>query len=265
MNIDISDVDATLREAGRRVLRAHPQYERALLSLRDRYARAHVALRYARNRIRYDAPPRPYRLVEVDPDDIEYVAELPGPRYRHAGVVVGGDWDLTTDRFADMDVYRAYERHFVEGVPWEDTDFFDRVVSEIESGNAMWECETREEFEERCSRLDRLYESIRTGGYRSQAELRQAGVSDPIKRPDPIKTERLKNEMTVNVGRDGDIFFEDGRNRLSIVKLLDVDSIPVRVLWRHSDWQDYRDAYVRGESVPDHVARHPDVAALRRG
>ncbi|QKY19103.1 hypothetical protein B4589_001445 [Halolamina sp. CBA1230] len=271
MSTSFHSLDATLRRVGQRLVDRHPYWESALLRARDGYARAYVRARWIRNRLRYAAPPDPYRLIEVDPARIERVVPLPGPKFKDAGVVRGGDWDRTDDRFAAMDVFRAYERHFEQGVPWRETAFYDRVVDEIESGQPRWGCRTREEFDERCARLDRLYERIVEGGYRTQAELRGSGGDDPIRgerggegRRD-LKTERFKNEIAVNVGRDGELLFADGRNRLSIVKLLGLDSVPVRVLHRHRRWQAVRDAVVRGEQIPAAHRGHPDLAGLGNG
>jgi hypothetical protein len=268
MHATFSALDDRLRAAGRRLVDHRPQLESALLHARDGYARAYVRSRWLANRLRYDAPPAPYRLIEVDPAAVGRVAPTAGPKFKYAGVIVGGDWDLTGERFEETDVFRAYEHHFEAGVPWQETEFYDRVVDEIAAGTHRWGCRTRQEFDERCERLDRLYERIAEDGYRTQAELREVDGGDPIGNDSggegrrDLKTERLKNEIAVSVGRDGQLLFSDGRNRLSIVKLLDIDAVPVRVLHRHRRWQAVRDAYVRGDRVPHD---HPDLAGLERG
>lgn len=258
-------LDELLRAFGRRLVDRQPELEAAFLRVRDLYARGYVGARVAAYRVLYDAPVRPYRMVSVDPAAIEYVAEFDEPKFRNAGLVVGGDWDLTEDRFEDMDVYRAYERHFEDGVPWEETEFFDRIVADIDAGREQWGCTTRADFERRCRRLDVLYETIAEDGYMTQTELAASDAVDPIQDQHALKTERYKNEIAVHVGRDGELLFEDGRNRLSIVKLLGLDSVPVRVLRRHADWQAVRDAYVRGDPAVEHRGDHPDLAALEFG
>lgn len=263
-------LDDSLRAAGRRFVDRHPRWESALLRARDGYARAYVRTRWATNCLRYAAPPKPYRLIEVDPAEIERVVPLVGPKFKHAGTVVDGDWDRTDKRFERMDVFRAYERHFVEGVPWDETAFYHRILDEIEQGGTRWGCQSQRAFDERCERLDRLYETIRDEGYRTQAELRGTGASDPIlgdnrQSPRDLKTERFKNEIAVSIGRDGEVIFADGRNRLSIVKLLDLDAVPVRVLRRHRDWQAIRDAATRDSPVPPFSRDHPDLQGLGRG
>jgi hypothetical protein len=263
-------IDDRLRALGRRLLRRHPQWESGLLRARDGYARAYVRLRWLANRLRYDAPPAPYRLIEVDPATIERIVPVPGPKFTNAGAVVGGDWDRTDERFEETDVFRAYERHFEAGVPWQATEFYDRVVREIESGQPRWGCRSRHEFDERCERLDRLYERIATEGYRTQPEIRADGGSDPIEgdrdteNGRELKTEQFKHEVAVNVARDGEVCFADGRNRLSIAKLLDLDSVPVRVLRRHRRWQAVRDAATRGDPIPPEHSSHPDLAEVDR-
>ena len=260
---DFTSADRTLRETGARILDRYPHLESVLLNARDKYARAVIWARVQRNRLRYEAPIQPYRMIHVDPDQIEYTAELHDAKFRLAGVVAGGDWDQSNTRFTDLDVYQAYEQHFVHGRPWSETAFYDRIVDQLRSGTVRWGCRTREEFDARCERIDELYWSIKTHGYRTQDELLESGIPDPIKPQNRLKTERLKDEIAVHVGRDGEILFEDGRNRLSIVKLLGLDSVPVRVLRRHEQWQAIRDAYVTGRRSIDAYLDHPDIKELK--
>lgn len=267
VGLNLAAVDSAVRSIGRQLAERYPALESTLLHLRDVYARAFVWTTVQANRVVYDAPIEPYRLLEVDPDRIEYVCQLRDSKFRHAGVVTGGDWDRTDTRFEDLDVYRAYEQHFLEGRPWAETAFYERIVDELRAGNVKWGCRTPAEFEARCERLDALYEFIASHGYRTQNELLAADVSDPIKPQNRLKTERLKDEIAVHIGRDGELLFADGRNRLSIVKLLDLETIPVRVLRRHERWQAVRDAYVTGEprvAGCDHPDLRPFAFASKR-
>jgi hypothetical protein len=258
----VAAADEFVRDLGNRLAQSDPRLKRGLLYAREAYAHAFVRGVQVANAVRYRAPPDPYRLLRVDPASIERVAEYPVSKFRMSGVVRDGDWDRTDERFEDTDVFRAYRRHFREGVPWAETDFFERVVGEIEAGNERWGCASRSDFVARCRRLDRLYESIRENGYRTQAELGGGSVEDPVGRR-RLRRGHLADEIAVHVDRNGEFIFEDGRNRLSIVKLLDLDEIPVRVLLRHREWQSTRDAYVRGWIDPENeVVDHPDLRAL---
>jgi len=250
-------VDALVAGAGRRLAATAPATEGWLLVARDRYARAYVATTFLQNALRYDAPPRPYRLVRVDPARVQGMVGRDRPMYQAAGVVEGGDWDLVDERFDDTDVYRAYEAHFEDGVPWRETDFYERILDELDAGRTRWGCQSKTAFDARCERLDELYETIASEGFRSQGAL-AADDGGLLGEPASLPTERWKDEVAVHVGRDGEWLFADGRNRLAIAKVLGLDAIPVRVLRRHADWQATRDAAVRGEPV-DAAPDHPDL------
>lgn len=258
----LTTIDELLRGTGERLAHVDPRVKRTLLRAREAYAHAFVRGIAAVNGLRYQAPPDPYRLCYVDPDDIQRVAEFPVSKFRLSGVVRGGSWDRTDERFEDLAVFRGYRRHFRDGVPWEETEFFERNVDKIEAGVERWGCTSRADFEARCRRLDDLYRTIRDEGYRTQTDLDDDDVADPVGRGRPERG-HLADEIAVHIGRDGELLFEDGRNRLSIVKLLDVDEIPVRVLLRHREWQEIRDAYVEGAISPSsEVASHPDLRGL---
>jgi hypothetical protein len=264
----IDRIDSAVRRAGRHVHDNYPLLERQLLLSRSLYADAYVRAVRARYNRRHAAPIEPYQVAWVDPARIVRLSEPSSrSRFRRVGVVAGGDWDRCEIRFRDTDVFAAFRRHFIEDVPWEETAFFDRIVGEIEAGDERWGCASTAAFRRRCDRLDQLYATIREHGFHSQRELLEAGVEDPIERRRTTVTERVINdEIAVDVGRNGELLFADGRNRLAIAKLLDVERIPVLVFRRHARWVTLRDAAARfvdrGGTLPDRLRDHPDIAPV---
>jgi len=140
--------------------------------------------------------------------------------------VAGGDWD-TTHRltFNELDVYQAFEARFTKGAAWKDTDFYQRVLSQIDAGEAKWSCQNQDDFNLRLEGLDRLYEDVKRNGYKTQHEL---GSSD------------LNDEIRICIRRDGRLLFLDGRHRLSIARLLSIPRVPVRVVRRHEEWEAFK-------------------------
>lgn len=261
----VGSLDEGLRAVGDRLAGSSPRLGGVLARAREGYVRAFLRAVAIRNHIRYDAPPHPSRLVWVPPDRITRVVEFPVAKFRMNGIVRCGDWDRNRPPFEDLDVYRAFRRHFREGVPWAETAFFDRVLDDIDRGVEPWGCGSREAFEARCRRLDALYEAMRTGGYRTQAALLDDDRPNPLADDAAATGKRRRDEVAVHIGRDGTLLFEDGRNRLSLAKLLGIEAIPVRVLLRHCEWQETREAYVRGEIEPSsEAAGHPDLRSLDR-
>ena len=63
--------------------------------------------------------------------------------------------------------------------------------------------------------LDSIYEEMKESGYIPQ---------------------KLEDHISVNVGREGALLFNDGRHRLTFAKLLQIEEIPIRITVRHSKW-----------------------------
>ena len=261
-------IDGLVRGAGRRLFDAVPRLDRPLRLCRDGYAVAYVGAVALRHRLRHAAPIDPFRIHRVDPDRIRRLSTPAArPRFRRAGAVLDGDWDRRDVRFVDTDLYRSFAAHFRDGVPWERTAFFERVVGEIRAGHRPWGCDSEAAFERRCRELDELYASIRDDGFRTQRELAASGRDEPASRDRATLAARVINdEVAVDVGRDGELLYADGRNRLAIAKLLGVDEIPVIVLRRHAQWVDARDAAARRLArtgrLPSALRGHPDAPGL---
>jgi len=277
-------IESAVRSTGRRLAGADPRLNDALVRLWEYYVRLYpaVANDTAWSRVTDPAPVTPFRVVDVDPDDVEYMVEdgamprqardgevFSKPRFKYAGAVIGGDWDQSRRRFEDSDLFRSFEAHFERGVAWTDTPFFDTALSHVEEGTTMWGCSSRSELVDRCRELDDLYAAIDRHGYRSQRALAESGVEDPVTGDDsrPYHVRLVNDELAVCVGREGELLFYDGRNRLAIAKLLDLDSIPVWILVRHRRWQRLRNLIARDPPVldrlPDRLRSHPDVLSDR--
>lgn len=217
----------------------------------------------------YDHPPDPFAPLWVDPDRLEAFTGRPFPPYHdkavQLGTVRGGDWDRTddapitddeyrpryelyrADRFSESTFFESMRAHFVDGVDWAETAFVDRCLELADRGVPSWRSMTsREEILDHCTRVDALYDRIAREGYRSQRELGDDSLL------------RVTREVLVDIGRDGTLLFVNGRHRLAIAKLLDVDAIPVGVLVRHADWMEYRADRIGSGTIPD----HPDFADL---
>jgi len=221
---------------------------------------------------------RPEKLIRIDPSDVQYklipyfMDWVPSPSYTY---VRSGNWDrryLDDDRvfpteydglpeprslvpIENLDWYRSFEDRFERGVPWEDTPLYQRRVAE---GFNTSRYDSEAGLRERLKDIEELYEHMASEGYRTQAELMENSDS-------PLKPRGWQHEVRIDIGRSGEPILDDGRNRLIIAKILDIDSIPVRVLVRHEQWQDVRHTiaeFSRHEALPDDVRTHlghPDL------
>lgn len=281
----LSRVELAIRRFGTEIISRYPRFQSPVLRLWSQYMSAYGAFQAKHTAFLggHRAPIDPFTIISLDPARIEYVVEddgypnqirresaFPPPKFKHAGRVVSGDWDARNTRFDETDVYRGFDARFTRGVPWHETEFYRQSVAYIEDGIELWGCTSEAEFQRRCEFVESLYHSIATDGYRSQSELATATV-DPLG-GDPQAIETVTDEITVCIGRDGEFLFMDGRNRLSIAKILDLDRVPVWIMARHAGWQRTRDQVAgdrsRQRALPERLRDHPDLAGLqsdRRG
>lgn len=198
----------------------------------------------------------PYRVLNIPLSRIRnaYIGEKVD-KAAHMGRIVPGDWDRNIAEFEHLDVWLAFQNHYLAGKPWRETAFYKRMLGLIENGTPRWGCASQADLDARYRGVDSLYAVIRQQGYRSQAQLPAA---------ERLYLENV-DEVTVSIARDGEILFEDGRHRFSIAKILDLPEIPVQVVWRHQDWHEFR------ESIRDHIKAsgplssplpHPDLSDL---
>lgn len=246
--------------------RASPYLPRSLYwPLARRYAARHAVAIEG-----YETPVRPYAIHWVDPTEIVRPTGRPYPpwvnRFGQCGSVVAGDWDRRpapvdedehpsarlyhAPRLDETVLYRSLESHFVDGVPWVDTELVEVASEIVADGDSVWhDCESRADLLDRCDRLDDLWARLAGGEFRSQLDLAAAGETDHR-----VFDDAIRNEIAVDIGRDGDLLLVDGKHRHAMATLLGVDEIPVVVYARHPEWMVRRDAAAAGAVADDHPA-----------
>lgn len=199
----------------------------------------------------------PFQVFRVDPAEISKLTGRVYPdkyRIKRIGAVWDGEWDrkrgrdiypgypydfYDAERFEETVLYRSLRERFEDGVPWEETEVVRSVIELIDRGHSVWHgCSSETEVRERCATLDELYRSMRETGYKQPAELKES---------EGIISETL-NQIVVDVGRDGELLFADGRHRLAVAKILGLDAVPIVVLVRH---RRYMERVASGSAVHD--------------
>ncbi len=167
----------------------------------------------------------PYRVLHVDPDDITHISGLHDRKRR--GWVVEGDWDQTSDLFAEKPIPQSIHAHYEQGVRWEETPLADEFPEP-------------KKFKQKCAEIERLHDTIAEQGFRSQNERLSDSNTDAWQTVNTTIAPST-DEITVDIGRDGELLWNMlGKHRLSVSKVLDIDRIPVLVFARHSKWQEIR-------------------------
>ena len=191
-------------------------------------------LRYERRRKqlvrKYGEESQPHLIHWIDPEKIQYASlkRFP-PNNKYGGKEISGEWDKLTKKFTDSCLYIAFKERFIDGKGWEETAFYQKTLDMITNGEFVRRCRNKTDLDKRCQGFDSLYEDIKTRGYKTQSELMpEEYTRNPIRIPD---------EISVNIGRYGDLLFNNSEHRLSIAKLLCIQNVPVVIIIRHPQWQ----------------------------
>lgn len=172
------------------------------------------------------------RTYWITPQRIVYAALREFNVHDFKGHVIEGDWDRLEKKFENLDIYVALKEVCLQGKAWPQTTFYRRTLARLQQGQTPWGCKDRNTLDRRCQGLEALFARIKREGYKTQSELLLAQG-----KPDP---HQLEDEITVSIGRHGDLLFSNGAHRLAIAKLLKVPAVPVRVAVRHPQWMALR-------------------------
>ncbi|WP_254864758.1 hypothetical protein [Halovivax gelatinilyticus] len=145
---------------------------------------------------------------------LPYIEEVP------YGVTRSGDWDESRNEFDQLYIVRGARERFLDEKSWEQTSYYTALCEAFRERGLSAEAATARAID-RCEKLERIYQRITTHGYRSQAKLN----GHPL------------HEVTITVGRNGELLYNcEGRHRLTVAKLHDIDAIPVQVLVTHEGY-----------------------------
>lgn len=194
------------------------------------------------------------KLHWIDPQKIKYRSLRVFDPYFDRGKVIGGNWDLLKEQIENQSGYKWFKERIIDGKDWRDTEFYSYVLHKIKSDGEFGDYRSKEDWAERIRRLERLYQDIKKNGYKSGRKIRsESNVTDP---------RIVEDEVTVNIGREGNLLFNDGLHRLYIAKLLKLRKIPVKIVVRHPKWFVFRlqlMGFVKDRGKLYHLLTHPDL------
>ena len=211
----------------------------------------------------YKAVRHPYNLLDIDPESIKYMISSSkfGTSVPTFGVV-DGDWDHRAYPFETNAVYDMFERHFINEVPWEETETYKKRVAQLKNGNPVPELDAAdqsiEKYDKYLQKWDEIYKDMEENGYRRYDERERnddfiGRVQTPL------------SEIEVLIGRDGKIICKSGKHRVTCAKLLGINRVPARVIVRHARWQEIREEVSNHGSkkeLPEKLSQyenHPDL------
>lgn len=216
------------------------------------------------------------KILEVSPSHVTHISTI-GSRHfptndRRAkkygspcnGAIVGtigGPWDKYKKGWFENKLVHSLRNKYQKNLEWSETKYYQHKKNEdFDMRNYS--------LDDRIQDIDILYNSMKDRGYISQYELMNTGgeLTHTKPRTFEIQGEIFPDECRVGIGRNGEIIrFNAGKHRITLAKILNLDTVPVVVVVRHSRWQKIRDIFKNAESINDipekykKYATHPDI------
>lgn len=133
--------------------------------------------------------------------------------HRNFGLVKSFDPQKRKIPFVD---FKVFELVFVQGKSWKETSYYNEFLKQgVRSG-----CHTWQDYELKfLTPWESLYQDIKINGYKSQNELGNK--------------RKIPREIEIALSKEGHFIFMDGRHRLAIAKIMDIDKIPVIINYAH--------------------------------
>ncbi|OUJ18089.1 ParB-like nuclease domain containing protein [Methanonatronarchaeum thermophilum] len=173
------------------------------------------------------------------------------------GTIQGGNWDkkdfqkytlahyeykyyklIHSNDIRNTVFFKSLKNHYIKNIPWEKTIFFKKIYKLIQNNVYFYKnIKNIKTLKKHFKYLDRLYQSIKTKGLKSQKQLKRA----------PQK------EIKVDISRNGKYLIRGGRHRICISKILDIAKIPVVIVARHRKWIKKREY-----AYKNNLKYHPD-------
>ncbi len=172
---------------------------------------------------------------------------LKGHQFFCDSFIKDGDWDLNTkpilpSYYDNHRWFRSTFQYFAEGLPLEQCDEY-----------LMCPPSHRPKKQEKYKELEKLFQAMKTDGYKSQQEL---GVA-----PKPMYHKYHIDEVNVVIDREGRVLRvrPAGNHRLAMAMILELESIPVYVRGVHREWAK---KLVRNENQSLRQAIHKALQAM---
>lgn len=170
-------------------------------------------------------PDEVYRCY-VAPSDIHRMKLFPpdGPPVTGTGAICGaidGPWDRLTRPVSNHYLSRSIRAFVEDGQPWSETAIYEHPKYRDDPERAR----------QRCEKIEGILESVAERGYHQQPPTGRPEQTESREWVDDVY---VGDEIIVGLGRNGKpIHLKNGRHRLVVAQVLDIDYIPVIVSLYH--------------------------------
>lgn len=213
--------------------------------------------------------PQPKKLIFIETKSVVYKLEpiqrLPNKLCTN---IFKGNWDKYKITLNNLYDHKGVTKPGL--IPLESFALYDAIYKLIKHKTPFKETllyknrinnktQSHEQLTLEFKKIQCLQDSLISKGYTPQNKLNKKGGLLGC------KSFQYLDEVRVAIGRDGELFLEDGVHRFFLAHILEIKKIPVRVIIRHTEWQKKRKLTYKalktnnGACLEKKTREHPDL------
>ncbi len=169
------------------------------------------------------------KIYWINPNKINYI--LKKVNKNDKSPIIGGNWDKSKKLIENLEVYKSFKEKYKKVKKWEETEYYNIILREINSGNEIFGCKNKGEWDQYLKKLDHLYEYMIEKSIKLKLEF-----SNYYEWFEKLGIPGIFNEIVLNINRDGHFLLSEGEHIFILWKLLKAEEIPFKIKSRHKKW-----------------------------
>ncbi|MFW9823797.1 MAG: class I SAM-dependent methyltransferase [Candidatus Thorarchaeota archaeon] len=148
------------------------------------------------------------------------------------------NWEILEilEKIEDSIQFLFLKEHFLEEKNWKDIDFYNVITDQITSNSGTQEFSDINHFMQTLNCLDNLHKKF--------------------------ELDKVRNKIKVAIGSSGEFILIEGILFFSLLKILEINPVPVKIIYRHPQWKKIYNAFLKFKTIHGGIYQpliHPDL------
>lgn len=175
--------------------------------------------------------------LEIDIDRLKYYVNYP-IYSRNRNLKLEKNWDIFSNlkKIEESNQFVFLKEHFLDKKDWKKIDLYYIFIDQITLQEKKFDYSDVDQFTDLLNSLDELYYNF--------------------------DLEKVKNKIRVGIGSKGEFILFEGIFFLSLLRILDVDTVSIEIIARHPQWTKFCNEFLKFKSIHGSIYQpliHPDL------
>ncbi len=176
--------------------------------------------------------------LKIDIDRLKYYVDYPPIYSIDRNFNLEKNWDIynNLEKIEELNQFVFLKEHFLDKKDWKEISLYNIFIEQIIQYEEKFDYIDADQFTELLNSLDELYYNF--------------------------DLEKVKNKIKVGIGSRGEFILFEGIFFLSLLRILDVSTVPIEVIARHPQWTKFCNEFLKFKSIHGGIYQpliHPDL------